>query len=78
MNSNIKKLFQKSLNIESIFKESENNISSSNKNLTSNKSHLKEFNQQLSNICIFPVGIRENYPGNYNKYLESLTKLYDS
>ena len=71
MNSNIKKLFQKSLNIESIFKDSENNISSSKNKLASDKSHLKEFNQQLSSICFFPVGIRENYPGNYSKYLKS-------
>ena len=68
MNSNINKLFQKSLNIESM---SENDISSSNNKLASDKSHLKEFNQQTSSICIFPVGIRENYPGNYSKYIES-------
>ena len=70
MNSNIKKLFQKSLNIKSFFNEHENSLSSSNKNLTSTRSHLKEFNQQISHICIFPVGIRENHPGIYNKYLE--------
>ena len=71
MNSNIKKLFQKSLNIESIFKESENNISSLKYNLASGISHLEEFNQQTSSINIFKVGIRENYPGNYSKYVES-------
>ena len=64
MNSNIKKLFQKSLNIKSFFNEHENSLSSST------RSHLKEFNQQISHICIFPVGIRENHPGIYNKYLE--------
>ena len=71
MNSNIKKLFQKSLNIESIFNESENNFSTSNKNLSSKQSHLMEFKQQASRICIFPAGIRENHSGNYNKYLET-------
>ena len=71
MNPSIKKLFQKSLNIESIFNESENKISSSNINLLSRQSNLLEFKEQASRICIFPAGIRENHSGNYNKYLET-------
>ena len=69
MKSNIKKLFQKTLNIQSIFNESEKLIPSSNKESFSKKSHLDEFREQCSNICIFPLGIRENYSGNYSKYL---------
>ena len=71
MTSNIKKLFQKSLNIESIFNESEKNISSSKEYSTSKKTHLEEFKQQSSNICIFPLSIRENRPDNYSNYLEN-------
>ena len=71
MKSNIKKLFQKTLNIQSIFNESEKIIPSSNEESISKKSHLDEFRQQCSNICIFPLGIRENYSGNYSKYLET-------
>ena len=73
MKSNIKKLFQKSLNIESIFNESEKSIPNINKkeNKTPKRSHLEEFKQQSSSICIFPLGIRENYSGNYSKYLET-------
>ena len=71
MKSNIKKLFQKTLNIQSIFNESEKIIPSSNEESISKKSHLDEFKEQCSNICIFPLGIRENYSGNYSKYLET-------
>ena len=71
MKSNIKKLFQKTLNIESIFNESEKNISASEENSTSKKSHLNEFKQQCSNICIFPLSIKENHPDNYSNYLEN-------
>ena len=73
MKSNIKKLFQKSLNFESIFSESEKSIPNINskENKNPKRSHLEEFQQQTSSICIFPLGIRENYPGNYSKYLET-------
>ena len=71
MKPNIKQLFQKSLNIKSIIKESEKNIPLSNEKTTSKRSHLSEFKQQISNICIFPLGIKENYSGNYSKYLET-------
>ena len=72
MKSNIKKLFQKSLNIDSNFNESEKNIPSSNEKLISTQlAHINEFNQQCSNIHIFPLGIRENHSGNYSKYLET-------
>ena len=76
MKSSIKKLFQKSLNIESIFNESEKKIPSSNEKLTSGLSHLNEFKQQSSSIHIFPLGTRENHSGNYSKYVEtSLTHI---
>ena len=71
MKTNIKKLFQKSLNLESIFDESENKISTLNDKSTSIKSHLNEFKKQSSSICIFPLSIRENRPDNYSNYLEN-------
>ena len=52
MKPNIKQLFQKSLNIKSIIKESDKNIPLSNEKSTF---HLSEFKQQISNICIFPL-----------------------
>ena len=70
MASNIKKLFQKSLKIDSIYKESENDIPSSNEISNSRQSHLEEFKKQSSSICIFPLNIRENYSGNYGRYIE--------
>ena len=71
MKPNIKKLFQKSLNIESIFNESEKSILNTNEKQSPKRSHLEEFKQQSSSICIFPLGIRENHSGNYSKYLET-------
>ena len=71
MKPNIKKLFQKSLNIESIFNESEKSILNTNEKQSPKRSHLEEFIQQSSSICIFPLGIRENHSGNYSKYLET-------
>ena len=66
MKSNIKKLFQKSLNIESIDSESKKTPSQKVPKL----SHLAEFKRQSSNIVIFPLEAKENYPGNYSQYLE--------
>ena len=66
MKSNIKKLFQKSLNIESIDSESKKTPSQKAPKL----SHLAEFKRQSSNIVIFPLEAKENYPGNYSQYLE--------
>ena len=66
MKSNIKKLFQKSLNIESIDSESKKKPSQKDPKL----SHLAEFKRQSSNIVIFPLETKENYPGNYSQYLE--------
>jgi Dullard-like phosphatase family protein len=72
MKSNIKKLFQKTIDIESIFNESEKEISTSkNESASREPSHLVEFRKQLSNICIFPLNIRENYTGNYSNYIET-------
>ena len=65
MKSNIKKLFQKSLNIESIDSESKKTPSQKDPKL----SHLAEFKRQSSNIVIFPLEAKENYPGNYSQYL---------
>ena len=66
MKSNIKKLFQKSLNIKSIDSESKKTPSQKDPKL----SHLAEFKRQSSNIVIFPSEAKENYPGNYSQYLE--------
>ena len=66
MKSNIKKLFQKSLNIKSIDSESKKTPSQKDPKL----SHLAEFKRQSSNIVIFPLEAKENYPGNYSQYLE--------
>ena len=66
MKSNIKKLFQKSLNIESIDSESKKTQSQKDPKL----SHLAEYKRQSSNIVIFPLEAKENYPGNYSQYLE--------
>jgi len=66
MKSNIKKLFQKSLNIESIDSGSKNRQSQKEHKL----SHLAEYKRQSSNIVIFPLEAKENYPGNYSQYLE--------
>jgi Dullard-like phosphatase family protein len=66
MKSNIKKLFQKSLNIESIDSGSKNRQPQKEPKL----SHLAEYKRQSSNIVIFPLEAKENYPGNYSQYLE--------
>ena len=58
MKTNIKKLFQKTIDIESIFNESEKDISTSkNKSTSREPSHLDELRKQLSSICIFPLNI---------------------
>ena len=67
---NIKKSFQNSLNLESIFNESKKNVPLSNRKSSSQQSHLEEFQSQLSRICIFPLGIRENHSENYSKYIK--------
>ena len=70
MKPNIKKLFQKTIDIESIFNESEKDISTSkNESASREPSHLEEFRKQISNICIFPLNIRENCSGNYSNYI---------
>ena len=66
MKSNIKKLFQKTLNIESIDSESKNYPSQNEPK----RSHLEEFKLQSSNIVVFPLEAKENHPGNYSQYLE--------
>ena len=72
MKPNIKKLFQKTLNIESIYPESKNIQPQNDLNL----SHLEQFKRQCSNIVIFPVEAKDNHPENYSQYLaKTLTHL---
>ena len=77
MKPNIKKLFQKTLNIDSIDSESEKPLSQNVQKI----SHLAEFRIQSSKIKIFPLESRENYPGNYSRYLSKtltdISKLKD-
>ena len=82
MTSDTKKFYQNSLKIKSILKESENIIPNSSKGsittLSKNpkNSLLNLFQQQLSRICIFPLCSKENYPGNYDKYIQiTLTQI---
>ena len=82
MTSDTNQFFQNSLNFQSILKESENIIpNTSNGPITSisknqKNSLLNIFQQQISRICIFPLGSKENYPGNYDKYLQTtLTQI---
>ena len=70
MKTNIKKLFQKALNKESILIESENiKVQPSIQNSTYKISHLNEFKRESSKIYIFPINIRENNPDNYSQYI---------
>ena len=72
MKPNIKKLFQKTLNIESIYPESKE-IPSQN---DLSRAHLEEFKRQSSNIVIFPVEAKDNIAENYSQYLaKTLTHL---
>ena len=69
MESNIKKLFQKTLKIESIYEESKENHPK-NQSFLQNK-YLSLYKKQCSNIHIFPLESRDNYPENYSKYIET-------
>ena len=60
MKKNIKKLFQKSLNLDSIYEESKKNPSKNVPEI----SHLAEFKKQSSNIIIFPLDAKENHSEN--------------
>ena len=72
MKPNIKKLFQKTLNIESIYPESKE-IPSQN---DLSRAHLEELKRQSSNIVIFPVEAKDNIAENYSQYLaKTLTHL---
>ena len=82
MTSDTKQFYQNSLDIKSILKESENIIPNSSKSsitaISKNpkNSLLSIFQQQISRICIFPLGSKENYPGNYDKYIQTtLTQI---
>lgn len=64
------------LGIKSILKESKkaNPASDEEKHeekIDDKNSLLNEFKQQCSNIFIFPLDNKENYPGNYDKYLNT-------
>ena len=61
---------------ESILDESKKISPSSNSTIINEldiekNTKLNKFKQQSSKICIFPLGNRENYPGNYDRYLET-------
>ena len=72
MKHNIKKLFQKSLNLESICDESRKDQTQKDQKI----SNLEEFKKQSSNIKIFPLEAKENHPGNYTQYLsQTLTHI---
>ena len=72
MKKNIKKLFQKSLNLDSIYEESKKNPSKNVPEI----SHLAEFKKQSSNIIIFPLDAKENHSENYSQYLsKTLTHI---
>ena len=82
MTSDTKQFYQNSLDIKSILKESENIIPNSSKSSITDisknpkNSLLSIFQQQISRICIFPLGSKENYPGNYDKYIQTtLTQI---
>ena len=75
MKSNNKQLLKDSLNIKSIFEESENiipksNVFKSKEDKNKNDFLLGKFKRQISRICIFPVSNKENYSGNYDKYVQ--------
>lgn len=76
MASKNEQLLQNSLNIKSVFKESKNIIPKSNalkvkEDKSKNDFLLAKFKQQISRICIFPLSNKENYPGNYDKYVQT-------
>jgi CTD small phosphatase-like protein 2 len=65
-----------SLESESILDESEKISPASNSQITDElkiekNSKLNLFKQQSSKVCIFPLGNRANFPGNYDRYLET-------
>ena len=68
MKPNIKKLFQKSIRLESIYDAPKKIIPSKDDKCT--LSHLDIFKKQCSNIHIFPIDPKENYAQNYSQYLE--------
>ena len=61
---------------ESILDESEKISPASNSKIIDElkiekNSKLNLFKQQSSKVCIFPLGNRANFPGNYDRYLET-------
>ena len=76
MISNSKQFLEKILH-KSILKESQNiipktsNSQITNENNDNKISLLNKFKQQSSKVCIFPLCNKENYPGNYDKYLQT-------
>ncbi len=65
-----------SLESQSILEESEKISPSSNSTISDELKNEKNtklniFKQQSSKICIFPLRNRENFPGNYDRYLET-------
>ena len=54
---------------EKIFNPQENEAVSPKNYCPKSKKNLKEFKKQASRINFYPLGSRENYPGNYDNYL---------
>ena len=53
-----------------IFDPQDNEAVSPRKNLLKNQKNLQEFKKQASQLEFYPLGSRENYPGNYDNYLQ--------
>ena len=55
---------------EKIFNPQENEAVSPKNYCPKSKKNLKEFKKQASRIDFYPLGSRENYPGNYDNYIQ--------
>ena len=53
-----------------IFDPLDNEAVSPHKNFLKNQKNLQEFKKQASQLEFYPLGSRENYPGNYDNYLQ--------
>ena len=60
-----------------LFNPLENEAVSPRKYYPKFKKNLKEFKNQASKINFYPLGSRENYPGNYDNYVQmTLSHIY--
>ncbi len=55
---------------EKLFNPQDNEAVSPRKNFFTNKKNLRDFKKEASKLGFFPLGSRENYPGNYDNYLQ--------